>query len=233
MMKTQPIRIIGGGLAGLSLGIALRQADVPTEIFESDAYPRHRVCGEFITGLSQATIEKLGISRAFAGAASHPSVTWYLRDRAVARQNLPAPARAISRFTLDARLAEMFVASGGRLETRARCEHSGLRAGCVDTSGRTPSPSSPWLALKVHARGIETADSLELHLSDGAYVGLSSVENGWTNICGLFRRHRGLHLNRGDALRRRSGRVPRLRWPASPLTAASRRGVACGSATHA
>ncbi len=200
MKTTEPIRIMGGGLAGLSLGIALRRAGVPAEVFEAGAYPRHRVCGEFVTGLGQATIEKLGIERAFAGAGSHHSVTWFSRGRAVGRQTLPAPARAISRFALDARLAELFVASGGRLVTQARLDPPNGRAGWVDTGGRKPSKSSPWLALKAHARGLATTDGLELHLGDGAYVGLSAVEDGWVNICGLFRRRRGLRFNRAEAL---------------------------------
>ena len=51
MKSLQPIEIVGGGLAGLSLGLALRQQDIPVTLFEAGSYPRHRVCGEFITGL--------------------------------------------------------------------------------------------------------------------------------------------------------------------------------------
>ena len=46
---TQPVTIIGGGLAGLTLGIGLRQRNVPVTIREAGQYPRHRVCGEFIS----------------------------------------------------------------------------------------------------------------------------------------------------------------------------------------
>jgi len=196
----QPVRIVGGGLAGLSIGIALGRSGVPVEIFEADDYPRHRVCGEFICGLGEATIEKLGIGPAFAGAGSHQSVTWFLRDRAVRRQALPTPARAISRFALDARLAVMFIAEGGKLHTHARLTTPAGRPGWVDTAGRKLSGSSPWLGLKLHARNLLTADDLELHLGDGAYVGLSAVEDGWINVCGLFRRRSGLRLDREQVL---------------------------------
>ena len=42
-MKT--VHIVGGGLAGLTLGLRLRQLDVPVELYEAGSYPRHRVCG--------------------------------------------------------------------------------------------------------------------------------------------------------------------------------------------
>jgi len=200
MSALQPVRIIGGGLAGLSLGIALRKAGVPTEVFDAGVYPRHRVCGEFITGLNDATIEQLGIGPAFAGASCHWSVTWFLRGHAVGQQSLPSPARALSRFVLDARLAELFVTAGGRLSTQTRFKPFNHEPGVVLASGRRSRGSSPWFGLKFHARNLTTTDDLELHFGDGAYVGLSAVEEGWINVCGLFRRRQGLQFDRDDAL---------------------------------
>jgi menaquinone-9 beta-reductase len=200
MSALQPIRIVGGGLAGLSLGIALRKAGVQTEVFEAGDYPRHRVCGEFVTGLDDDTIEQLGISPAFAEAGSHRSVAWFVRERAIGRQTLPAPARALSRFALDARLAKLFVAEGGHLSVQTRFKPMPQDQGLVLASGRRASGSSPWFGLKLHARNLTSADELEFHLGDGAYVGLSSVEEGWINVCGLFRRRHGLLFDRDDAL---------------------------------
>ena len=200
MTVVQTVRIIGGGLAGLSLGIGLRKAGVPAEVFEAGDYPRHRVCGEFVAGLSEETIEKLGIGPAFDGAGSYRSVTWFMRERSLGRQTLPAPARTISRFALDARLAELFIAGGGALHTRTRRTPPAERAGWVDTTGRRLDTSSRWIGLKVHARNLPVADDLELHLGDGAYVGLTVVEDGWVNVCGLFRRRHGLRVERDAAL---------------------------------
>ena len=59
------ITIVGGGLAGLSLGIALRRRGVPVNLHEAGVYPRHRVCGEFISGVSQCTFDSLGIEDLF------------------------------------------------------------------------------------------------------------------------------------------------------------------------
>jgi flavin-dependent dehydrogenase len=200
VIAIHPITIVGGGLSGLSLGVALCNAGVPTTIFEAGEYPRHRVCGEFITGLGAETIEKLGIGPALAAAGSHHRVTWHLRDRAIGRQLLPSPARTVSRYALDARLAEMFVARGGRLTTHTRFKPTLDEAGTVRASGRKSCGASPWFGLKLHARNLATTDDLEFFLGDGAYVGMSTVEDGWTNICGLFRRRPELQFDRDDAL---------------------------------
>ena len=62
MAVARPITIVGGGLAGLVLGIGLRRCDAPVTIWEAGNYPRHRVCGEFISGRGQATLARLGMS---------------------------------------------------------------------------------------------------------------------------------------------------------------------------
>jgi flavin-dependent dehydrogenase len=200
MTALQPITIVGGGLAGLSLGIALCKTGVPTHIVEAGDYPRHRVCGEFITGLDDATIDRLEIGPALAGAGCHHRVTWFWNGRAVGQNTLPAPARALSRYALDARLAQLFTAAGGRLSTHTRFTASTFAPGWVQTNGRKRIGASPWMGLKLHARGLATIDGLELHFGGGAYVGLSSVEDGWINVCGLFRRRPGLRFDRDDAL---------------------------------
>src|SRR5438094_531139 len=63
MTTMKPITIIGGGLAGLTLGIGLRRQGVPVALFEAGHYPRHRVCGEFISGRGQAALQRLGLAR--------------------------------------------------------------------------------------------------------------------------------------------------------------------------
>ena len=62
------IHIVGGGLAGLSLAIALRTRGIPVTVMEAGTYPRHRVCGEFISGVSAATLDFLQIRDVFADA---------------------------------------------------------------------------------------------------------------------------------------------------------------------
>ncbi len=182
----QHMEIVGGGLAGLALGLALRREGVPVTLFEAGDYPRQKVCGEFMAGLDEATIARLGLEPMLAGSLLHDRVAWFHRDRLILRQTLPEPAHAISRWTLDARLADAFVAAGGRLvpNTRVNPVH---RAGRVIATGR-PRAGLPWLGLKMHLRGLDLSAGLELHLGRSAYVGACALPGGEVNLCGLFRR---------------------------------------------
>ena len=187
MIPARPIEIIGGGLAGLSLGLALRNAGVAVTIIEAGNYPRHRVCGEFITGLGAATIARLGLAPILADALEHREVAWFIRKKLSRIQRLPAPALGISRHTLDARLADAFVAAGGQLRSQTRLMSRADEPGRVFAHGRRRGKSA-WIGLKFHVRNLVLERELELHLGDQAYTGLSRIENGAVNVCGLFRR---------------------------------------------
>src|SRR4051812_48581970 len=67
----KPITIVGGGLSGLALGNGLRQEGVPVTLWEAGHFPRHRVCGELISGLGPAMLETLGLSDLFQQARAH------------------------------------------------------------------------------------------------------------------------------------------------------------------
>jgi len=187
MSTLRPIEIIGGGLAGLSLGLALRRQQVPVTIFEAGSYPRHRVCGEFIAGLSASTIQKLGLAPFLNEALSQREVAWFNREELIQQQTLPSPAYGLSRHRLDAALAEAFVANGGILNTNSRIARNPTSPGQVLATGRRRT-RSPWIGLKIHTRNLRTTTELELHLGTECYVGLSHIENEEVNVCGLFRR---------------------------------------------
>ncbi len=203
MNAPRPLEILGGGLSGLSLALALRRAGAPVTLHEAGDYPRHRVCGELITSLDDKVAAELGLAPLLADAHACTHVRWLHRDRLWHRQPLPTPARAISRHRLDARLATAFRSAGGKLHTRSRREPPAATPGIVRATGRERR-QSPWVGLKCHARGLDPHRDLEMHLGHLAYVGLCPVEDGWTNVCGLFHRQ----VVRG-------GRDPAVVWPAT------------------
>jgi len=182
------ISIAGGGLAGLSLGIGLRRKEVPVTIHESGSYPRHRVCGEFISGVTLETLAALGIDDLFESALQHRTSAWYATGRLISRQTLPQAAYGISRHCLDEALRERFETLGGRINSGVRLT-SNPQDGWVWCTGRRPTKGT-WIGLKCHVRGLKMSDDLEMHLGRNAYIGLAPVENGATNVCGLFRLRR-------------------------------------------
>jgi len=177
----KPVTIVGGGLAGLSLGIALLRRGVAVTVHEAGHYPRHRVCGEFISGVADETLERLGIFSHLRDAAPLRSARWYSPEGPVAA--LDVEARGISRYLLDDRLQADFRKSGGTLLTGSRVP-SGEQV--VWAAGRPRTPSR-WIGLKCHVKGLELSSDLEMHLGSNGYVGLAKIEGGEVNVCGLFR----------------------------------------------
>lgn len=190
----KPVKIVGGGLAGLSLARALAQAGAPVTVYEKSHYPRHKVCGEFITGLTAPTRAKLDLDTVLDGALEHRSAAWFYRDRHLFSRPLPQPALGLSRWLMDERLAEAARRAGAEV-----IEGVGVRSypewgseeGWLDTAGVSRGTSlhgkrNGWLGLKVHCVGYEMTADLELHLGHRAYAGMSRIEDGQTNVCMLM-----------------------------------------------
>ncbi len=213
------ITIIGGGLAGLTLGIGLRQRGVPVTIYEAGDYPRHRVCGEFISGGGQAVLEHLGLLADFlkAGAVYARTAMFVSRAAQSPVRQLPTPALCLSRQKMDALLAETFQQLGGELRMQSRWTSPACGEGIVSATGRRfPAAENGvrWFGVKAHVSSpVPLQADLEMHLSPDGYVGVSRINDGQVNVCGLIRtrsaqRHREsktewLHGPAGSLLRER------------------------------
>lgn len=199
MSRSKHITIIGGGLAGLTLGIGLRRRGVPVTVWEAGSYPRHRVCGEFISGRGQAVLTRLDLRPRLieTGAIPARTVVFFSRRAASPVRELAEPAWSISRYVLDDLLAKEFREAGGELKENARWRGKGLAEGTVRASGRRAQPVANgwrWFGLKVHARNVPLTADMEVHLSPSGYMGMSRLKNGEVNICGLFRRPPGVNV---------------------------------------
>ena len=181
--------IIGGGLSGLCLGIGLRRRGVPVRIIEAGTYPRHKVCGEFLSGQGRKALAALGIETHLTGALQACDVTFSLGASTTAVRALSSPALCISRWKMDAALAKMFASLGGELITAQRAS-TAAGEGIVRATGRRPqAEEGGWrlFGLKAHAHGVTLGAGLEMHFTPRGYVGLCAVEDGRVNVCGLFR----------------------------------------------
>jgi len=193
-MTRKPILIVGGGLAGLTLGIALRREGVEVTLLEAGHYPRHRVCGEFLSGRGPSILKELGLEKKLAEAGSREATTarFFLRDRDLGERLLPTAATCLPRYALAALLAREFTELGGELRqnTRWRCEPGAVSAGVVLASGRrlqAVENGCRWVGLKVHVHGVNLLSDLEMHAFENGYIGLCRVGENLANLCGLFR----------------------------------------------
>lgn len=213
MASAKLITIVGGGLAGLTLGIGLRQRDVPVIIYEAGNYPRHRVCGEFISGHGQATLERLNLRELLeqAGGVRAQTAAFFSETKSSAPHPLPTSAICLSRFTLDAALAKRFCEFGGELCEGERSRTEAFGEGIVRATGRrvcAKEGGSRWFGLKIHARNVTLDADLEMHVSSRGYVGLCKINGGEVNVCGLFRKYAGENgesKNRRELLRGQPG----------------------------
>ncbi|MGB6221570.1 NAD(P)/FAD-dependent oxidoreductase [Haloferula sp.] len=196
-MLNKPITIAGGGLAGLSLAIGLRERGVPVLLHEAGRYPRHRVCGEFISGVKGSTLEALGIADDLADAERNGKAKWFREGDELLDSDMPEPALGISRYRLDQRLKERFLSLGGRLREGSRLGRE-PREGMVWAAGRLPKKGG-WIGLKCHLQDFPMKSDLEMHLGANGYAGLTPVEDGRVNVCGLFKLDRS-RKGRGSGL---------------------------------
>lgn len=188
-MKT--VHIVGGGLAGLTLGLRLRQLEVPVELYEAGSYPRHRVCGEYLSGRGRDFLGSLISEETLnqAGARRSAGLKIYRQNQNLPDQTLPRPALCLSRHRLDQLLADHFSHQGGRLHLHARRTPLN-QEGWVTATGRQPVVCEEgwrWIGLKAHALDLSLGKDLEMHLTPHGYVGLCAVEENRVNVCGLFR----------------------------------------------
>ncbi|WP_142525599.1 NAD(P)/FAD-dependent oxidoreductase [Methylacidimicrobium cyclopophantes] len=180
----KPVEIVGGGLAGLALGIALRKRGIPVGILEAARYPRHKVCGEFLSGGDPGLFEALGILDLLERFPIQRSLLFASRGKVFFRSTLPRPAYGASRFLLDARLAERFQQLGGEL-------HLGERVAAPSEKGRVVATGRPrgearWLGIRIELAAASPRADLEMHFGKRGYAGLASTGRGRANLCALL-----------------------------------------------
>lgn len=98
--------IIGGGPAGSSTAIALAQSGWSVALVEKAAFPRRKVCGEFMSGTSLALLDRLGVGEQWRSEAG-PEIrrVGFFSGDVSAEAPMPAagtiPGRALGRDRLD------------------------------------------------------------------------------------------------------------------------------------
>ncbi|KVV15677.1 NAD(P)/FAD-dependent oxidoreductase [Flavobacterium sp. TAB 87] len=210
-METNPdVVLIGGGLAGLTAAIHLSKKGLKVTLIEKSDYPRHKVCGEYISNEILPYLQWLDIDISELQPTNIKNFRFTSRSGQAAKAQLPLGGFGISRFTLDHFLYQKALANGCRvlnetvsnvtfgadrfsvtvssqiIETKLVLGAYGKRSNIDQVLSRDfIAKKSPWLAVKAHFSGDFPDDLVALHNFDGGYCGISKVENNAINICYL------------------------------------------------
>ncbi|MCC6861967.1 MAG: tryptophan 7-halogenase [Bryobacterales bacterium] len=182
----QPVAIIGGGPAGTAAALAALSEGRPVRLFEKTAFPRHKVCGEFLSPEVETVFQRLGVLDVFEAAKPAPirRAVLHLGGREK-RWLLDPPGRGLSRHALDWALLRAAAARGAEVVRESRTPEPESGPVVLACGRRHSAPRGDRLfGFKAHFDGLSD-DSVELFFFPGCYVGVSPVEDGKTNVCGL------------------------------------------------
>jgi flavin-dependent dehydrogenase len=205
------IIIIGGGLAGLVSAIHLSKAGLRVTLIEKNEYPKHKVCGEYISNEVLPYLQWLGADPLVIGAKKISRFLLSTTRGKTIETTLPLGGFGISRFTLDYFLLQKakqnnciviqdnvidlhfaddsFVVKtkeGNELSAKIVIGAFGKRSNMDITLDREfIKNKSPFVAVKTHVQGNFPEDLVALHNFKGGYCGVSKVENGNINLCYL------------------------------------------------
>jgi flavin-dependent dehydrogenase len=208
--------IIGGGPAGCAAAITAAQTGASVLLLERGRFPRHKVCGEFVSAESLHVLEKL------LGPGNGQFMTDSLRisrgrifsDGSTIPVEINPAAASISRFDLDAALWESCVRNGvearqgssvqrvsstGPFKVECANEQFLARA-VINAAGRwSPFTSAEvrarltkarWIGIKAHFYETSSPSSVDLYFFEGGYCGVQPVVSedcARVNACAMVR----------------------------------------------
>lgn len=205
------IIIVGGGLAGLTSALSLSGLGHRVLLFETNRYPHHKVCGEYVSNEVRPYLQSLGIDLLKAGAVQICNFEISTENGNKVQTKLPLGGMGISRYRFDELLYEKAKAQGVRFSFTkvldisyddqlftVTNEEMSYRAPIVlgaygkrsaldkHLNRRFSFKKQDWLAVKAHYNYPHFKDNLvALHNFEGGYAGLSKTETGTVNFCYL------------------------------------------------
>jgi len=214
--------VIGGGLAGLSTAIDLGRSGVDVLLVEKDPYPRHKVCGEYISNEVLPYLKKLGFDPFAHNARQISRLQLSHVGGKLIDAPLPLGGFGISRYALDHILYEIAKKHSTitqqkvnsiqrnddyfKISTReGKTYIAPVVAGAfgkrsnldIALKRRFVRHRTPWMAVKGHYEYDHPDHVVALHQFSGGYCGLSNTESGSVNACYLasrneFKKYRGI-----------------------------------------
>ena len=207
--KKFEVIIIGGGLAGLCNAIHLSKFGKKVMLIEKNSYPKHKVCGEYISNEVLPYLNFLEVNPFEFGAVNIKEFQLSTTKNKLISAKLPLGGFGISRYTLDFELYKKAIQNGAKIlqetvanikyidnEFKIETKESGEFKSviCIGAFGKRSGldvslnrdfikKKSPYLGVKIHVKGNHPENLVALHNFNGGYCGVSKVEQGAINLC--------------------------------------------------
>ncbi len=193
--------IVGAGPAGTSAAISAARQGASVLLLERGRFPRHKVCGEFVSAESLGLLADL-LDRKHAplieDALRIPRARVFLDGRTL-QASVDPPAASIARFELDAALWQSGLGAGvdarqqvivhsiagrgpfriatsdGEFEGRALVNASGRWSNLNRPPLENGGPREKWLGIKAHFAEPPSEPSVDLYFFEGGYCGVQPV----------------------------------------------------------
>ena len=204
-----PILILGGGLSGLIAAIHLSKVGHAVTVVEKNTYPKHKVCGEYISNEVIHYFKWLGLEHILAKSQNIHHFRLEIGENNFSEVSLPLGGFGISRFLLDDLLYQkaktqncqfihesvtdvvfkdnefkIFLKSGLEIHSPIVLGSFGKRSTIDVTLNRDfIQKKSHWMAVKSHYQGVYSNDLVGLYPFRGGYCGVSKIENNRLNVC--------------------------------------------------
>lgn len=212
------IAIIGGGPAGLAAAILFAKNNQKVLLIEKGNYPRHKVCGEYISNESKTFLTSLGIN---FNALTLPNIDILkLKSKSgnVFSTNLQSGGFGWSRYEMENALFELLRNYQAEIMTDTKFLSYEKKANTfivktnkgdfetrflIAANGKLAHPSFEnyhsklnWLGIKYHLRNDMPDNEIHLHSFDGGYAGMSKIENNKTCFCYLTHKNQLINNNK-------------------------------------
>jgi flavin-dependent dehydrogenase len=207
--------VAGAGPAGSACAITAVRSGARVLLLDKDSFPRHKVCGEFVSSESIHIVDSLLGNNEFAGRPKINSSRIFLDSRQITIPVEP-PASSIPRYDLDAALLvaartagvtvcedvlvrEVHTSNQQKLQntqptafTAATSAGTFTAKAVVNASGRWSEltqreshDKTKWIGLKAHFSEESAPNSVDLYFFQGGYCGVQPINGSTVNACAM------------------------------------------------
>lgn len=207
--KQFDVIIIGGGLAGLTSAIHLAKRNFKVLLIEKNSYPKHKVCGEYVSNEVLPYLNYLGFNPFEFGAKQISEFELTTHNNKKISAKLPLGGFGMSRYEMDFQLYQLAIKNGvevlqdavtdvsfnaGFFQIETKDNQSFQSKIAIGAFGKRSNldvtfnrdfiqKKSPYLGVKIHVSGDFPEEKVALHNFKGGYCGVSKVENNHINLC--------------------------------------------------